>query len=270
MHPLCLSSGSASTPNPPGGEVPKYIRALAASRDSAAMGRAKSTCARATYPLSGGRLRRARSAVWLHRPLVLAPGTRTCSMNCNGGGSLARGRRAECQDTELGPAELLLCVLKTSGRRVAGVFTASPSLLRSAFGTGPTRVTDGVLRRIWGVIAGPLRRGACACALTLFFGRDGAPHTHNEAADELAKAALEEFQGAPARMADIRTATRRRRAQKTEEGAIVPAGPDRQRRCLVVDGASPQTAPPTRAGELILARCCAGASPHLGGPRRIA
>ncbi|RNE96326.1 uncharacterized protein Tco025E_09926 [Trypanosoma conorhini] len=134
-------------------------------------------------------------------------------MKC-GCGSLACGSGVGYQDTEQSSAELLLCVLKTSGRRVAGVFTASPSLLLSALETGPTRVTDGVLRRIWSVIAGPLRRGACACALTLFFGRAGASHTHNEAADELAKAALGEFQGAPARMADIRTATRRRRAQK--------------------------------------------------------
>ncbi|RNE95165.1 Tcoingi protein [Trypanosoma conorhini] len=145
-------------------------------------------------------------------------------MNC-GGGSLARGRRAECQATEQSPAELLLCVLKTSGRRVAGVFTDFLSLL-SALETGPTRATDGVLRRIWSVIAGPLRRGACACGLTLFFGRAGAPHTHNEAADELAKAALGKVQGAPARMADIRTATRRRHVQKKLRGpSLSPQDP---------------------------------------------
>ncbi|RNE95166.1 uncharacterized protein Tco025E_10141 [Trypanosoma conorhini] len=56
MHPLYLSSGSAPAPNPAGGDVPRYIRALAASRGSAAMGRAKSTYARATYPPSGGGL----------------------------------------------------------------------------------------------------------------------------------------------------------------------------------------------------------------------
>ncbi|RNE96383.1 uncharacterized protein Tco025E_09741 [Trypanosoma conorhini] len=56
MHPLCLSSGSAPAPNPPGGDASRYIRALAASRGPAAMGRAKSTHARATYPPSGGGL----------------------------------------------------------------------------------------------------------------------------------------------------------------------------------------------------------------------
>ncbi|RNF02158.1 uncharacterized protein Tco025E_08494, partial [Trypanosoma conorhini] len=109
----------------------------------------------------GGRLRGARSAVWLRRPLNSAPDVRTCSVK-RGGGPLACGSGVRYQDTERGPAELLLCVLKTSGRRVAGVFTASPSLLLSALETGPTRVTDGVLRRIWSLIAGPLRRGACA------------------------------------------------------------------------------------------------------------
>ncbi|RNF14465.1 uncharacterized protein Tco025E_05835 [Trypanosoma conorhini] len=83
-------------------------------------------------------------------------------MNCNGGGLLARGCRAECLATEQSPAELLLCALKTSGRRVAGVFAASPSLLLSAHGTGPTGVTDGVLRR-----------GVCLCFNYFFFGAGG-------------------------------------------------------------------------------------------------
>ncbi|RNE96975.1 uncharacterized protein Tco025E_09581 [Trypanosoma conorhini] len=56
MHPLYLSSGSAPAPNPAGGNASRHIRALAASRGSAAMGRAKITYACATYPPSGGGL----------------------------------------------------------------------------------------------------------------------------------------------------------------------------------------------------------------------
>ncbi|RNE98191.1 uncharacterized protein Tco025E_09276 [Trypanosoma conorhini] len=97
--------------------------------------------ARAPTHSMGGRLRGARSAVWLRRPLVWVPGTRPCSVKC-GGGSLACGCRAECQTMEQVPAELLPRVPATSGRRAAAVFTDFLSLL-GATETGPTRVTDG-------------------------------------------------------------------------------------------------------------------------------
>ena len=71
-------------------------------------------------------------------------------------GKMACSCRAECVAMAAGLQMLIRNLPRKRCRRVAAVFTDSLSLL-TALNTGPLRVRDGILRRIWTLILSLVR-----------------------------------------------------------------------------------------------------------------
>ena len=71
-------------------------------------------------------------------------------------GEMACSCRAECVAMAAGLQMLIRNLPRKRCRRVAAVFTDSLSLL-TALNTGPLRVRDGILRRIWTLILSLVR-----------------------------------------------------------------------------------------------------------------
>lgn len=173
-------------------------------------------------------------------------------------GKMACSCRAECVAMAAGLQMLIRNLPRKRCRRVAAVFTDSLSLL-TALNTGPLRVRDGILRRIWTLILS-LVRDKARPSFPFVFGHCGVPG--NEAVDAVAKQAAELPQDVSAWITDMITIVRRRRTC----GLLAQADeyPTYRQLLLRSSPMTPKSTTLTRLGETLVAQFRCNVSMHFG------